>query len=125
LHGIPISIKDHINEKGKMNVVGCCFMTDFKADEDATIVKIMKAEGAIPMVRGNVPQMVFILHSYNNVYGCAKNPYDDTRTCGGSSGGDGGLVGARCVPLAIGSDIGGSLRGPAHFCGVYGYKSTP
>jgi Asp-tRNA(Asn)/Glu-tRNA(Gln) amidotransferase A subunit family amidase len=100
-------------------------MTDYKADEDAPIVEIMKREGAIPMVRGNVPQLVYIMHSDNNIYGCSKNPFDDSRTCGGSSGGDAGLVGARCIPLAIGSDIGGSIRGPALMCGIYGFKSTP
>ena len=85
----------------------------------------MKEAGAIPMIRGNVPQNVFILHTQNNIYGTALNPHDHTRTCAGSSGGDAGLVGSRCIPLSIGTDIGGSIRTPAAFSGVLGFKPTP
>mmetsp|Transcript_20684 Transcript_20684/g.19693 ORF Transcript_20684/g.19693 Transcript_20684/m.19693 type:complete len:104 (+) Transcript_20684:577-888(+) len=84
----------------------------------------MKAEGAIPMVKGNLPQEALILHSENEIYGTALNPHDPARTCGGSSGGDGGLVGARCVPFAVGSDLGGSIRCPTAFAGVVGFKPT-
>ena len=76
------------------------------------------------MVKGNVPQLLFALHSENDIYGQAQNPWDPSRVPGGSSGGDAGLVAARCVPLSIGSDIGGSIRAPAAFCGVYGLKPT-
>ena len=65
------------------------------------------------------------MHTENNIYGCSLNPYDKNRTCGGSSGGDAGLVSAKCVPLGIGTDVGGSIRGPASFCGIYGFKPTP
>ena len=68
---------------------------------------------------------MFTFNSNNFVYGEAKNPFDETRSCSGSSGGDGGLVAARCVPLAIGTDIGGSIRGPAAFLGIFGFKATP
>jgi len=63
-------------------------------------------------------------HSENRIFGCALNPYDKDRTCGGSSGGDGALVSAKCVPLSIGTDIGGSIRSPAHCSGVIGFKPT-
>lgn len=76
------------------------------------------------MIKGNNPQLVFALQTDNTIYGLAKNPHDQSRSCGGSSGGDGGLVSARCVPLAIGTDIGGSIRCPASFCGIFGFKPT-
>lgn len=85
----------------------------------------MKSEGAIPMVRGNVPQLVFIMHTDNNIYGTSKNPHDNSRTCGGSSGGDAGLVSSKCIPLSVGTDIGGSIRGPSSFTGIFGFKPTP
>lgn len=71
-----------------------------------------------------MPQMALSLHTNNLMWGEAKNPHNIKRSCGGSSGGDGGLVAARCVPLGIGTDIAGSLRLPAQFCGVYGFKPT-
>ena len=76
------------------------------------------------MVRGNVPQMLMIGHTDNRIFGRAFNPYDQTRTCGGSSGGEGGLVSSKCVPFAIGTDIGGSIRSPSACCGVIGFKPT-
>jgi Asp-tRNA(Asn)/Glu-tRNA(Gln) amidotransferase A subunit family amidase len=96
----------------------------FKAEKDAAVVAFLKNEGAIPMVRGNVPQFVYAGHTDNRIFGCAKNPYDRTRTCGGSSGGDGALVSAKCVPFAIGTDIGGSIRSPAACSGIIGFKPT-
>ncbi len=65
------------------------------------------------------------MHSENNVWGVAQNPYDNTRSCGGSSGGDAGLVAAKCVPLSYGTDIGGSIRIPCHFTGIMGIRPTP
>jgi Asp-tRNA(Asn)/Glu-tRNA(Gln) amidotransferase A subunit family amidase len=65
------------------------------------------------------------MDSINPIYGTARNPHDVNRSCGGSSGGDGGLVAAKCSPLGIGTDVGGSIRIPAAFCGVYGFKPTP
>lgn len=80
--------------------------------------------GAIPLVRGNVPQGALSIHTKNYVWGRAKNFYDDKRSCGGSSGGDAGLVASRCVPIGIGSDLGGSIRIPAMFNGIVGFKPT-
>ena len=67
---------------------------------------------------------MYSIHTTNYIFGEALNPKDNTRTCGGSSGGDAGLVAAECVPLGVGGDIGGSIRFPAVFCGVYGFKPT-
>ena len=65
-----------------------------------------------------------MIHSINNIYGTSLNPHNVSRTCGGSSGGDAGLVSSKCVPLSIGTDIGGSIRVPSSFCGIYGFKPT-
>ena len=99
-------------------------MADYVGKEDAVVVRQLRAEGAIPIVKGNVPQLMLALSSHNEVYGLAKNPWDQGRASGGSSGGDGGLVGARCVPFSIGTDIGGSIRCPAVFNGIYGFKPS-
>ena len=80
--------------------------------------------GAIPIVRGNMPQSALSLHTKNLIFGEARHPLKQERSCGGSFGGDAGLVAARCVPCGLGSDIGGSIRYPAAFCGVYGFKPT-
>ena len=123
--GVPVSIKDHICEEGESVTVGSTWMAaHFKAEKDAAVVAFLKSEGAIPMVRGNVPQFVYAGHTDNRIFGCALNPYDKTRTCAGSSGGDGALVSAKCVPFAIGTDIGGSIRAPAACLGIIGFKPT-
>lgn len=91
---------------------------------DATVVKRMKEAGAIPMGTTNVPELGFWFESFNPVYGRTNNPYDLSRTCGGSSGGEGALIGAGASPLGLGSDIGGSIRMPAFFCGIFGHKPS-
>lgn len=96
----------------------------YKAEKDAAVVQLLKSQGAIPMVRGNVPQFVYVGHSENRIFGRALNPYDKTRTCAGSSGGDAGLVASKCVAFAIGTDIGGSIRAPASCNGIIGFKPT-
>ena len=123
LHGIPISIKDFFDQKGIITRAGTA-MRKQKAKYNAACVAPLLEAGAIPMVRGNVPQAGATIHAENPVFGRAMNPYDHTRSCGGSSGGDAGLVAARCVPIAIGSDIGGSIRIPATFTGTVGFKPT-
>ena len=96
----------------------------YVAKKDAAIVAMIKKEGAIPIVRGNVPQFCWVGHTDNRVFGLSKNPYDQTRTCSGSSGGDGALVSSKCVPFALGTDIGGSVRAPAACNGILGFKPT-
>lgn len=80
------------------------------APSDAVIVKTLKDAGAIPIVRSNVPQLLMLPESDNALFGNAVNPWDPTRTPGGSSGGEGALIAARCSPLGVGTDIGGSIR---------------
>ena len=96
----------------------------FRATKDAAIVAMLKREGAIFIVRGNCPQFVFVGHTANRIFGTSVNPYQENRTTGGSSGGDGALVAMRCVPFAIGTDIGGSIRSPASCNGIVGFKPT-
>jgi Asp-tRNA(Asn)/Glu-tRNA(Gln) amidotransferase A subunit family amidase len=85
---------------------------------------MLKYEGAIPIVRGNCPQFCWVGHTENRIFGRGLNPYDKNRTVGGSSGGDGALVSARCVVFGIGTDIGGSIRSPAACNGIIGFKPT-
>jgi Asp-tRNA(Asn)/Glu-tRNA(Gln) amidotransferase A subunit family amidase len=92
--------------------------------EDSPIVESYLKAGAIPLVRGNVAMGAMSIHTKNLVFGESLNPYNTSRSCGGSSGGDAGLVAARCIPLGIGIDIGGSVRIPAAFTGVYGFKPS-
>ena len=92
--------------------------------ENGTCVKILENSGASVLVRGNIPQLLMSFDSDNNIFGKAKNPWDLQRVVGGSSGGEAGLVASRCIPLGLGSDIGGSVRVPPAFCGVVGFKPT-
>lgn len=85
----------------------------------------LRKAGGIPLVRGNVPQSALSIHCENTWIGLSKNPLDKARSTGGSSGGDAALISARCVPMALGTDIGGSTRFPAAFCGIYGFKPSP
>ena len=124
LHGIPFSVKDTIGMKGFLNTVGCALHCFKECDQDAITVQRFREEGGIPLVRGNVPQTCFSLHTTNEIWGESLNPIDTTRTAGGSSGGDSGLIAARCVPICLGGDIAGSLRWPAIFCGIYGFKPS-
>lgn len=124
MHGIPMSVKDLINMKGFLSTVGCAFLCQEKMDDDGALVKLYLKHGAIPIVRGNCPQSALSLHTNNLIFGESQNPHSLERSVGGSSGGDAGLICARCVPFGIGTDIGGSLRFPAVFCGIYGFKPT-
>ncbi|CAM9923414.1 unnamed protein product [Ascophyllum nodosum] len=95
------------------------------SEEDGLLVKAFRAHGAIPFVLGNVPQCLMLPESKNAIFGRTDNPWNTDRTPGGSSGGDGSLVASRCAPIALGSDIGGSIRIPCHFTGICGLKPTP
>lgn len=99
-------------------------MADYIGKEDAVSVKLIREAGGIPFVKSNNPQIVFSMNTDNAIYGLAQNPHNLSRTTSGSSGGEGGLAAAQCSPLGLGSDIGGSIRSPAAFCGVYGFKPT-
>eukprot|EP00927_Polykrikos_kofoidii_P050793 TRINITY_DN44669_c0_g1_i1.p1 TRINITY_DN44669_c0_g1~~TRINITY_DN44669_c0_g1_i1.p1 ORF type:complete len:603 (+),score=85.45 TRINITY_DN44669_c0_g1_i1:84-1892(+) len=127
LCGVPISIKDCIGMRGALQTGGlaCRAEETHRCNADSIVVKILRMQGALPMVRGNVSQSMMLPESINNIFGTSRNPWDLSRTPGGSSGGDAALVAMRCVPLAVGSDVAGSVRIPAAFCGIVGFKPTP
>src|SRR5262249_62343861 len=97
---------------------------DFVAKEDAVVVSRVKSAGAIILGKPNVPLALADFQSYNDIYGTTTNPWDTSRSPGGSSGGCAAALAAGYGPLSFGSDIGGSVRVPAHFCGVYAHKPT-
>lgn len=124
LFGLPISIKDQILVKGLRSTYGMIKFRDNVVKENSYLTEILIQQGAIPLCKSNVPQGLLALESLNNIYGNSLNPWNSTKTAGGSSGGEAGLVSAFCSPLGIGSDIGGSIRNPANYCGIYGFKPT-
>jgi len=122
LHGLPVSIKDNYLIKGYESTYGCSRQIGNVATEDAVLVKILKEAGAIPFVRTNVPQTMYTHESSNPIFGLTTLPGFAGRSAGGSSGGEGALVGAGGSLLGLGNDIGGSIRLPAHFCGCTAIK---
>lgn len=124
LFGVPITVKEMFAYKGMKRTGGSIHHKNDITNWDATIVARMKNAGAIPMCTTNVPELGFWFETFNPVYGRTNNPYDLSRTCGGSSGGEGALLGAGATPMGLGSDIGGSIRMPAFFCGVAGHKPS-
>lgn len=125
LHGVPMSVKEHICMKGYTSTGGVVWKLDYPDDETAAVVELLISEGAIPFVRSNVSQSMMWCECSNSIYGRSENPWNRSKTTGGSSGGEGGLIAARLSPLGIGSDIGGSIRIPSAFCGIYGFRVTP
>lgn len=125
LHGVPFSIKDSIDVRGTKTTAGTFGRRDaMPAGQDATLVQRLRAAGAIPLVKTNVPDLLFSFESDNLIYGRSNNPYDVTRTPGGSSGGESALIAACGSPLGLGSDCLGSVRIPAAFCGITSIKPT-
>src|SRR3984957_3552667 len=124
LLGIPITIKEAFNVAGLPTTWGFPQFKDFVPKEDAVVVARARREGAILLGKTNVPAGLGDFQSYNEIYGTTKNPWDVSRSPGGSSGGSAAALAAGFGPLSFGSDIGGSLRMPAHFCGVYAHKPT-
>ncbi|MEZ4521857.1 MAG: amidase [Thermomicrobiales bacterium] len=124
LHGVPFTVKDNIPVAGVVMTNGTLGMKDFVPDEHATVVKRLKAAGGIVLGKTNLPEIGMAGESDNLVYGRTNNPYDLDRTPGGSSGGESAIIAAGGSPLGIGTDIGGSIRYPAHCCGIAGIKPT-
>src|SRR5271165_6565542 len=124
LLGVPVTIKESYNVAGLPTTWGIPAAKDFIPPEDALAVSRLKAAGAIVLGKTNVPLGLGDWQSYNDIYGTTKNPWDRTRSPGGSSGGSSAALAAGFGPLSLGSDIGGSLRVPAHFCGVCAHKPT-
>jgi amidase len=124
LLGVPVTIKESYNVAGLSTTWGIPAAKDFIPPEDALAVSRLKAAGAIVLGKTNVPLGLGDWQSYNDIYGTTNNPWDRTRSPGGSSGGSSAALAAGFGPLSLGSDIGGSLRVPAHFCGVCAHKPT-
>jgi amidase len=124
LLGLPMTVKEQFNVAGLPTTWGYARFRDWRADVDALAVQRLKAAGAIIIGKTNVPVGLSDWQSYNEVYGTTNNPWDLSRTPGGSSGGAAAALAAGYVPLELGSDIGGSLRAPAHFCGVFSHKPS-
>lgn len=124
LFGVPCTIKDFYAVRGLPQTGGLVRRRDEIPERDAIVVERLRNAGAIVLGVTNVPEGGLWLESDNRVYGRTNNPWDVTRTAGGSSGGEGALIGAGASPFGMGSDIGGSIRLPAAFCGVAGHKPT-
>src|SRR2546421_2023933 len=124
LHGIPLTIKDTIATKGIRTTSGSRLRVDDVPQHDAPVVTRLKAAGAIILGKTNTPEMAIPYETDNPVFGRTNNPHDLSRTPGGSSGGEAAAIAAGLSPAGIGSDLAGSIRVPAHFCGIAGLKPT-
>ncbi len=125
LHGLPIAHKDLVPTKGMRTTFGSPIYKDFVPDHDGLIVERLKKAGAITIGKTNTPEFGAGSQTFNQVFGETLNPYDTTKTCGGSSGGAAVALACGMLPLADGSDMGGSLRNPGNFCNIAGFRTSP
>ena len=125
LHGIPIAVKDLAETKGIRTTYGSPMWKDFIPPQDALIVEREKKAGAIVIGKTNVPELGMGSQTFNPLFGPTLNPYDISKTCGGSTGGGAVALACGMTPLADGSDMGGSLRNPGSFCNVVGLRTSP
>ncbi|WP_335948321.1 amidase [Salipiger bermudensis] len=124
LAGLPIAVKDLVATKGMRTTYGSPVFSDHMPAADDLVAARLRAAGAILIGKTNTPEWGHGSHSFNPIFGTTRNPYDTTRTAGGSSGGAAAALAARMLPLADGSDMMGSLRNPAAFCNVYGFRPS-
>lgn len=124
LAGVPMTVKDSLMVEGGRTTSGAPELSDFVAPRDAAPVAAVRAAGAVIFGKTNLPLYAGDVQSYNDVFGTSNNPWDVTRSVGGSSGGSAGALAAGLTPLEIGSDIAGSIRNPAAMCGVVGHKPS-
>lgn len=124
LHGMPVAVKDLVAVKGLRTTYGSPLFADHLPLADDLVAARMRAAGAIFLGKTNTPEWGHGSHTFNPIFGVTRNPYDLTRTAGGSSGGAAAALAARMVPLADGSDMMGSLRNPAAFCNIYGFRPS-
>jgi len=124
LHGLPMTIKDTFETVGIRTTAGNPIWKDHVPDRDADTVAKLKRAGVVVFGKTNLPFMAADVQSYNDLFGCTNNPHDLTRTPGGSSGGAATAVAAGFTSLELGSDIGGSIRTPSHWTGIYGHKPS-
>src|SRR5438874_12629816 len=125
LSGLPIAYKDLVPTKGIRTTFGSPIYADHVPGEDHVIVERLSAAGAITLGKTNTPEFGAGSQTFNAVFGATRNPYDLSKTCGGSSGGACVALACGMVPIADGSDTGGSLRNPAAFCNVVGFRPSP
>ena len=124
LGGLPMTVKDSLMTAGMRTTSGAPELSDFVPDVDAAPVARLRAAGAVVFAKTNLPLYAGDVQSYNEVFGTSNNPWDPTRSVGGSSGGSAGALAAGFTPLEVGSDIAGSIRNPAAMCGVVGHKPS-
>jgi amidase len=124
LHGLPITIKDSFETEGLVTTAGAKALAGHVPDRDADAVALLKAAGAVVFAKTNLPLYAGDFQTYNDLHGLSRNPWDPGRTVGGSSGGAAAAVACGMTLLELGSDIGGSIRCPAHYNGVAGHKPT-
>jgi amidase len=124
LHGVPFTIKENIDCVGSASTNGVPALADAMPTRDAPVVARMKSAGAIPLARTNLPELGLRISTANPLRGKTLNPWDATRTAGGSSGGEGSALATGMTPIGLGNDIGGSLRNPAYCCGITALKPS-
>ena len=124
LHGLPIAHKDITDTAGVLTTMGSPIYKDRVPEKDDLIVERIRNAGAIMVGKTNTPEFGAGSQTFNEVFGVTSNPYDTSKTCGGSSGGAAVALAARMLPIADGSDLGGSLRNPASFCNVVGFRPS-
>ena len=124
LHGLPTAFKDTEPAVGFPYTQGSPIFRDFMPTADSVLIERIRAAGVIPIGKTNVPEFGMGSHTYNTVYGTTRNPYDLTKTAGGSSGGAAAALAAGLLPMADGSDYGGSLRNPASFNNIVALRPT-
>jgi len=125
LHGLPVGIKDNTVTAGIRTTFGSPLFKDFVPDEDAEVVQRLEAAGAVVLAKTNTPEFAVGAHTVNPVFGVTRNPWNPALSPAGSSGGSAAAVAAGMLPLAQGTDFGGSVRVPAAFCGIVGIRPTP
>lgn len=123
LHGVPISVKDCFHVAGMPTTSGLAYRAELIEQEDAAVVKLLRQEGAIIVAKTNTPALCFCQETNNKLHGRTNNPWDLTRSAGGSSGGEGALMAVGGAAVGLGADIGGSIRFPSHYNGIVGFKS--
>lgn len=124
LHGVPCTFKDCFDTAGVRTTRGSALFAERVPETDAAVVSRLRAAGAIPLAKSNTPEFALWWETDNLVFGRTANPWNTERTAGGSSGGEAAAIAAGLSPLGVGSDLGGSIRMPAHYCGIVGLKPT-